>query len=79
MRYSIGIDLGGTYIKYGLVNEAGEIIRKGKLPTPTGGYAETIEVIVSAVRELLAEQGALVCGLGIGAPGGGWTASEGLY
>ena len=69
MNYYAGIDLGGTYIKYGLVSEAGEIIRKGKIPTPAGcGYAETAEVIASAVREL-AEHGAPVCGLGIGAPG----------
>lgn len=69
MSFNIGIDLGGTYIKYGLVSEAGEIIRKGKVPTPAGcGYAETVEVIVSAVRGL-AKSGASVCGLGIGAPG----------
>lgn len=69
MSTYIGIDLGGTYIKYGLVSEVGEIIGKGKLPTPAGcGYAETIEAIASAVRGL-AEHGAPVCGLGIGAPG----------
>lgn len=69
MSFNIGIDLGGTYIKYGLVSEVGEIIEKGKVPTPAGcGYAETVEVIVSAVRGL-AKSGASVCGLGIGAPG----------
>ena len=51
------------------MSEVGEIIGKGKLPTPAGcGYAETIEAIASAVRGL-AEHGAPVCGLGIGAPG----------
>lgn len=70
MRTYIGIDLGGTYIKYGLVSEAGEIIEKGKVATPAGcGYAETVEAIASAVRELAAKHGAWVCGLGIGAPG----------
>ena len=65
----IGIDLGGTFVKYGLVGEGGEIIEKGKVPTPAGcGYAETAEVIASAVRGL-AKSGASVCGLGIGAPG----------
>ncbi len=62
----IGIDLGGTFVKYGLVGEGGEIIEKGKVPTPAGcGYAETAEVIASAVRGL-AKSGASVCGLGIG-------------
>lgn len=70
MRTYIGIDLGGTYIKYGLVSEAGGIIEKGKVSTPAGcGYAETVEAIASAVRELSARHGARVCGLGIGAPG----------
>ena len=69
LNYYIGIDLGGTYIKYGLMSEVGEIIEKGKVPTPAGcGYAETMEVIASAVRGL-AKHGASVCGLGIGAPG----------
>ena len=69
MSTFIGIDLGGTYIKYGLVGEGGEIIGKGKVPTPAGcGYAKTMEVIASAVRGF-AKHGALVCGLGIGAPG----------
>lgn len=69
MKYYAGIDLGGTFIKYGLVSETGEIIEKGKIPTPVGcGYAETAEVIASAVR-WFAKHGALVCGLGIGAPG----------
>ena len=69
MSFNIGIDLGGTFVKYGLVGEGGEIIEKGKVPTPAGcRYAETMEVIVSAVRRL-AKHGALVCGLGIGAPG----------
>ena len=69
MKTYIGIDFGGTYIKYGLVGEGGEIIEKGKVPTPAGcRYAETMEVIASAVRGL-AKHGASVCGLGIGAPG----------
>lgn len=69
LNYYIGIDLGGTYIKYGLMSEVGEIIDKGKVPTPAGCcYEETVEAIASAVRGL-AKSGASVCGLGIGAPG----------
>ena len=70
MKTYIGIDLGGTFVKYGLVGEVGEIIEKGKIPTPVGcGYAETVEAISSAVRGLSARHGATVCGLGISAPG----------
>ena len=28
MKYYIGIDLGGTFIKYGLVSEGGEIVEE---------------------------------------------------
>lgn len=33
MKKYVSIDIGGTAIKYGLLNEAGEIIRRGKMPT----------------------------------------------
>ena len=70
MQVYIGIDVGGTDIKYGLMSEAGEIIEKGKIPTPAGcGYAETVKAIASAVRELSVRHGAQVSGVGIGAPG----------
>ena len=70
MKTYIGIDLGGTFIKYGIVNEDGEIIEKGKVATPAGcGYAETVEIIISVAGKISAEHGAPVCGLGIGAPG----------
>ena len=59
MQVYIGIDVGGTDIKYGLMSEAGEIIEKGKIPTPAGcGYAETVRAIASAVRELSVRHGA---------------------
>lgn len=62
--------ISGAYIKYGIVNAAGEIIEKGKTATPVEfGYAETVEVIVSVTGKISAEHGATVCGLGIGAPG----------
>ena len=28
-----GIDIGGTYTKYGLVNESGKILKHGSIPT----------------------------------------------
>ena len=70
MKYYIGIDLGGTFIKYGLVSEGGEIVEKGKVPTPSGcGFAETVEAIASAVQGLGRERGISAAGAGIGAPG----------
>ena len=79
MKTYIGIDLGGTCIKYGIVNEDGEIIEKGKAATPAEcGYAETVEIIISVTGKISAEHGAPVCGLGIGAPRGWWTERRAL-
>lgn len=70
MKAYIGIDLGGTFIKYGLVREVGEIIEKGKVTTPAGcGYTETVEAIATATKGLANQNGVPICGLGIGAPG----------
>ena len=70
MSFNIGIDLGGTFIKYGIVNENGEIIEKGKAATPAEcGYAETVAVIASVAGKMSAAHGVPICGLGIGAPG----------
>lgn len=68
MSVAIGIDLGGTYIKYGLVNDSGNIAKKGIIPTK----AETKK------RDVVIEQMALaisdvwnsdIDGIGIGTPG----------
>ena len=70
LNYYIGIDLGGTYIKYGFVSEGGEIIGKGNVATPAGcGYTETVEAIATATNGLANQNGVPICGLGIGAPG----------
>ena len=38
MTHYVGFDIGGTSVKYGLVNEAGEILEKGSfVTTPDDG------------------------------------------
>lgn len=70
MNAYFGIDLGGTFVKYGLITEEGEILKKGKVTTPSDNiYWNTINVIVSIAQGIAAEHGASICGLGIGAPG----------
>lgn len=70
MNYYFGIDLGGTYIKYGVVSEDGKIVEKNKAATPAGcGYAETVGAIAALGRELSARQGIRFRAAGIGAPG----------
>ena len=57
MKYSIGIDLGGTFIKFGAVGEDGNILRKAKISTPQGcGYGEIVDAISGRIGALAAEQ-----------------------
>jgi len=72
---AIGIDIGGTNTKYGLVNHRGEIIQKGELKTDN--YT-TVESFIDALYEKLnplidsITDGSEVKGIGIGAPNGNY-------
>jgi glucokinase len=72
-RACIGIDLGGTFIKFGLLGEDRQTGARLQLPTPRDGGAEAIIArMVEGARKLAAEAGLgredLVA-VGIGAPG----------
>ncbi|OLY92731.1 glucokinase [Cnuella takakiae] len=71
-QYALGVDIGGTNTKYGIVNHRGEISHKGDLPT---NKYEKIEDYVIALHEAL--KPALdavgienIKGIGMGAPNG---------
>lgn len=72
-EFAIGIDIGGTNTKYGIVNHRGEIIEKGELKTDD--YPK-IENFIDALYEKLMPlvdghaKGGKVKGIGIGAPNG---------
>ena len=72
-KYYVGIDLGGTFIKGGIVNDLGEIVLSDQVPTQSEEGAEKVtENISSLVLSLLGRCGMKpsdVCGIGIGAPG----------
>ncbi len=69
----IGIDLGGTFIKGGIVDGEGNIIIDGKVPTESEGGSETVaENIASLCGSLLKQAGisvSEVAGIGMGVPG----------
>lgn len=71
--YLAGIDLGGTYIKAGLVGEDLSIACKTSVPTKAGRtYQEVISDMAAAVAGLAAEHGIKkqeIAGVGIGIPG----------
>jgi len=64
---AIGVDVGGTKVAAGVVDEDGRIIAKLKRSTPAASPARTEQAIADAVTELLASHH--VESLGIGAAG----------
>lgn len=72
-RYYIGIDLGGTFIKGGIVNENGEILISDKTPTEVEKGDKGVALNIAKLAKLLLERAGIdiaeVEGLGIGSPG----------
>ena len=55
--YQIGVDIGGTNIKIGLVDEALEIVARGSIPFPQAAGEVVADKLASAIRALLADAG----------------------
>jgi glucokinase len=72
-RVCIGIDFGGTYLKFGLVDEAGNLLDHLQLETPAAKGREAIlDRMVRGVDQLLRRDGMRrqeVVGIGVGSPG----------
>lgn len=72
---AIGIDIGGTNTKYGIVNHRGEILQQGELRTDkypeVGSYIDalynTLQPIIKSI-----EKANVIHGIGIGAPNGNY-------
>ena len=70
MTLAIGIDVGGTFVKAGLVDESGAVIGRADGPTnAAAGEREIEKGILALVRELKAAAPAAPAGVGIGVPG----------
>jgi len=49
------VDIGGTKIAVGMVNECGRVLAKEELPTdPEGGYAQALDRIAAMLRAVSA-------------------------
>ena len=70
MKYAVGVDLGGTFIKAGLISESGEITHATSVPTDArdGGAAVGAQIAETA-RRIIRDSGAAVVGIGVGSPG----------
>lgn len=70
-RIAIGVDIGGTNTKFGLVNHRGEILAKGTMKTDVHEDVEGfIEEIYQHLEPLIIQNGGMtmVEGVGVGAP-----------
>ncbi|KAF0238354.1 MAG: hypothetical protein FD181_1165 [Prolixibacteraceae bacterium] len=77
-KVTIGVDIGGTNTAIGVVDEAGNIMVKDNIPTPSHGDIDRyIADLAAAINELiksvtLINEDAEVIGIGIGAPNGNY-------
>ena len=71
--YRIGIDLGGTNIAAGIVNEKGEIVKKQSVPTNAERPAEEIAADIAKLCHGVCEESGIsaddVISVGIASPG----------
>ncbi|MFT2011075.1 ROK family protein [Pontibacter sp. 13R65] len=69
-QYAIGVDIGGTNTKFGLVNHRGEISYNDRMPTNIYATAESfVEALYAALLPAIEEVGKEnIKGIGVGAP-----------
>lgn len=72
-QYTIGIDLGGTNIKAGVLDAAGELVCRRSIPTEAdGGFEHVFGRLVGLVTDVIGAAGlerADITGIGCGTPG----------
>lgn len=72
-KYYVGIDLGGTFIKGGIVDSEGNIIYQDKTPTEKEKGGEAVVKNIAALTEQVIKSAGLtkaqIVGIGMGVPG----------
>ena len=72
-NYIIGIDIGGSYIKSGIVKYDGEIVASMKIPTPLSVGVGSMENVFKTIAARLTEQAGItkenIIGVGVGSAG----------
>lgn len=72
-RYTVGIDLGGTFIKGGIVDDLGRILISDSLPTESEKGAEGVADNIARLVTMLLDRVGLpsdgIVGIGMGVPG----------
>jgi glucokinase len=72
MSLAIGVDIGGTKVSAGVVDEGGDIIDRERRLTPSHDVKETEQTIVDVVSELRARHEVVAVGIGAA----GWIAND---
>lgn len=71
-KTALGIDIGGTNVKFGLVNSNGEILASAMQPTPASNPLPSVGIICDYIQSFLEENSnkfESLAGVGIGFPG----------
>ncbi len=69
-KYALGVDLGGTNVKFGIVSETGKIVTKSSIATcASGGPKKVVSQIKKGITGILSSNKIKLAGIGIGAPG----------
>lgn len=69
MKYSIGIDIGGTNTKLGIVDEKGTVLKRHEFKTTDyGDFASYMDGLKSAIKVLTSAHRGECVGIGLGAP-----------
>lgn len=72
-KYAIGIDVGGTTTKFGVVNRTGQILEQGRMPSNEHEVVEDfIDELFAKLTPLMDHVGGIdhITGIGMGAPNG---------
>lgn len=72
-QFALGIDIGGTNTKYGLVNQRGEVIQRGRIKTKDyPNIQDFVNALYEVIHPLITEfsKDAVFKGVGVGAPNG---------
>jgi glucokinase len=72
MPLAIGVDIGGTKVSAGVVNDEGQVIDRVRRATPGHDVAETEDIIVDVVTTLAGRHDAVTVGVGAA----GWIAND---
>ena len=65
-NYALGVDIGGTNIKFGIISDTGKIIKKSMIETHReGGPRIVVKQLIRGTREILKDNKLKLKGIGL--------------